>query len=309
MYAKNFFSLHLLHPKYFLTWFGVFILFLLVQLPYTWLLFLGKHLGQLSRFFVKRRVSIIRRNLELCFPNKDKAEIDKLVMDNLSSLGIALFETGMAWFWSDRRLKNIYDVSGISNFTDANDKNLGILLIGIHSMSLELGGRIMGLCFPVNAMYRPHNNKAMEFIQTKARCRSNKGMIDRRNLKFMVMELKKGKAIWFAPDQDFGLKGTTFSPFFSVEKTSTSKGAVILAKLSGAPSLTVTLVRNQGNKPKHYSLIIGAEITDYPTENIQNDTDRMNRLIEAEIMRAPEQYLWAHRRFKTRPAGEASFYK
>lgn len=308
MYAKNIFSLHLLHPKYFLTWFGVFILFLLVQLPYSWLLFLGKHLGLLSRFFVKRRVSIIKKNLELCFPNKDENEINKLVMDNLSSLGVALFETGMAWFWSDRRLKNLFEVQGISNFTDASDKKAGILLIGIHSMSLELGGRIMGLCFPVNAMYRPHNNKAMEFIQTKARCRSDKGMIDRRNLKFMVMELKKGKAIWFAPDQDFGLKGTTFSPFFSVEKTSTSKGVAILAKLSGAPSLTVTLVRNENQKGKKYSLIIGKELVNYPSEDIQNDTDRMNKLIETEIMRAPEQYLWAHRRFKTRPAGETSFY-
>lgn len=308
MYAKNSFSLHLLHPKYFLTWLGVFILFLLVQLPYTWLLFLGKHLGLLSRFFIKRRVSIIKKNLELCFPNKSKKDIDKLVMENLSALGIALFETGMAWFWSDNRLKNIYQVDGITNFTEANRKHTGILLIGIHSMSLELGGRIMGLCFPVNAMYRPHNNKAMEFIQTRARCRSNKGMIDRRNLKFMVTELKKGKAIWFAPDQDFGLKGTTFSPFFSVKETSTSKGAVILAKLSGAPFLTVTLVRNHGHDDKKYSLIIGKELHNYPTENIQNDTDRMNHLIEIEIMRAPEQYLWAHRRFKTRPKGEASFY-
>ncbi|HEE9770391.1 TPA: kdo(2)-lipid IV(A) palmitoleoyltransferase, partial [Proteus mirabilis] len=102
--------------------------------------------------------------------------------------------------------------------------------------------------------------------------------------------------------------GTTFSPFFSVKETSTSKGAVILAKLSGAPSLTVTLVRNHGHDNKKYSLIIGKELHNYPTENIQNDTDRMNHLIEIEIMRAPEQYLWAHRRFKTRPKGEASFY-
>lgn len=125
MYAKNSFSLHLLHPKYFLTWLGVFILFLLVQLPYTWLLFLGKHLGLLSRFFIKRRVSIIKKNLELCFPNKSKKDIDKLVMENLSALGIALFETGMAWFWSDNRLKNIYQVDGITNFTEANRKHTG----------------------------------------------------------------------------------------------------------------------------------------------------------------------------------------
>ncbi len=64
-------------------------------------------LGSNSRYFIKRRVSIIKRNLELCFPNKNKNEIDTLVNDNLKSLGIALFETGIAWFWSDKKLKII----------------------------------------------------------------------------------------------------------------------------------------------------------------------------------------------------------
>ncbi|WP_286146290.1 LpxL/LpxP family acyltransferase [Shigella sp. FC1967] len=71
----------------------------------------------------------------------------------------------------------------------------------------------------------------------------------------------------------------------------------MLAKLSGAPSLTVTLVRNENQNNKKYSLIIGKELNNYPSEDIQNDTDRMNKLIETEIMRAPDQYLWAHRRF------------
>ena len=309
MYSKNSFSLKLLHPKYFLTWFGVFVLFLLVQLPYVWLLFIGKRLGKFSRFFIKRRVSIIRRNLELCFPEKTNSEINDMVMDNLASLGIALFETGIAWFWSDRRISKLYSISGLSNFTDANKKNAGILLIGTHAMLLELGGRIMGLSLPVNAMYRPHNNKAMEYIQTKARCRSGKGMIDRKNLRFMVNELKKGQAIWFAPDQDFGVKGTVFVPFFAVENVSTSKGAVILASLSGSPSLTVSLVRNDNKAAdKHYSLIIGPEIEGFPSGNERDDVHKMNKIIEAEIMRAPDQYLWAHRRFKTRPKGEPGVY-
>ncbi|OZS73393.1 lipid A biosynthesis palmitoleoyl acyltransferase [Providencia rettgeri] len=306
MYAKKPFSLKLVHPKYVVTWVGVFILFLLVQLPYKWQMWLGAFLGSNSRYFIKRRVSIIKRNLELCFPNKNKNEIDTLVNDNLKSLGIALFETGIAWFWSDKKVKKLFQVKGMSNYLDAIAKNKGVIIVGVHFMSLELGGRIMGLCFPVNAMYRPHNNKAMEYIQTKGRCRSGKGMIDRKNLKFMVQELKSGKSIWFAPDQDFGRKGTIFAPFFSVKNSSTSKGTSILAQLSKSPTLTVTLLRNKSGA--NYDLVLGKEILEYPSSDALQDATIINSILEVEIMKAPEQYLWAHRRFKTRPEGEVSLY-
>ncbi|MEX5976918.1 LpxL/LpxP family Kdo(2)-lipid IV(A) lauroyl/palmitoleoyl acyltransferase [Providencia vermicola] len=306
MYAKNLFSLKLLHPKYIITWLGIILLFLLVQLPYKWLLWLGAFLGENSKYFIKRRVSIIKRNLELCFPNKNSKEIDDLVHENLQSLGIALFETGIAWFWSDKRVKKLFQVKGIDNYQEAIAKNKGVIIVGVHFMSLELGGRIMGLCFPVNAMYRPHNNKAMEYIQTKGRCRSGKGMIDRKNLKFMVQELKSGKAIWFAPDQDFGKKGTVFVPFFSVQNTSTSKGTSTLAQLSHSPTLTVTLLRNKNGV--NYDLVLGKELIDYPTNDTLRDAATINSVLEKEIMKAPEQYLWAHRRFKTRPDGEPSLY-
>ncbi len=171
------------------------VLFLLVKLPYKWQVKLGTFMGKNSKYFIKRRASIIKRNLELCFPNKSPKEIDDLATENLRSLGIALFETGIAWFWSDKKIKRLFQVKGTSNYQNAITKNKGIIIVDVHFMSLELGGRIMGLCFPVNAMYRPHNNKAMEYIQTKGRCRSGKGMINRKNLRFMVQELKSGKAI------------------------------------------------------------------------------------------------------------------
>ncbi|MGJ7145448.1 hypothetical protein ABM014_18975 [Morganella morganii] len=75
------------------------------------------------------------------------------VASNLSSLGGALFETGIAWFWNDKRINKIFTVMGCDNFNDVYDKNNDVLIIGIHSMSMELEGRVMGLCFPVNAMY------------------------------------------------------------------------------------------------------------------------------------------------------------
>ncbi|WP_444860364.1 LpxL/LpxP family acyltransferase, partial [Klebsiella pneumoniae] len=89
---------------------------------------------------------------------------------------------------------------------------------------LELGGRVMGLCQPMMATYRPHNNALMEWVQTRGRMRSNKSMIDRRNLKGLVNALKQGEAVWFAPDQVFGRKGCFFAPFFSVQNAATTNG-------------------------------------------------------------------------------------
>ncbi len=179
------------------------------------------------------------------------------------------------------------------------------MVVGVHFMSLELGGRIMGLCQPMMATYRPHNNPMMEWAQTKGRMRSNKAMIDRRNLKGMVSALKKGESVWFAPDQDYGIKGSCFAPFFAVKDVATTNGTFVLSRLSRSALLTVTMVRRADNSG--YRLFISPEINNYPT----NEADAAaftNRIIEQEILRAPEQYLWVHRRFKTRPAGEDSLY-
>ncbi len=109
----------------------------------------------------------------------------------------------------------------------------------------------------------------------------------------MVQEVKKGKAIWF-------------TPFFSVKNTSTSKGPSTLAQLSHSPTLTATLIRNSHGI--HYDLVLEKMIGNYPTGDALQDATTVNQALEKEIMRAPEQYFWAYRRFETRPADEKSLY-
>ena len=295
-----------LHPRHWGTWAGLGLLWLLVQLPYPVLCRLGETLGTLARPFLKRRERIARRNLELCFPTMSEELREATIARNFSSLGMALFETGMAWFWPDKRVRRWFDVEGYQHLVAAQASHRGVMVVGVHFMSLELGGRVMGLCQPMMATYRPHNSPLMEWVQTRGRMRSNKSMIDRRNLKGLVSELKRGEAVWFAPDQDYGSKGSTFAPFFSVENAATTTGTYVLSRLSGAAMLTVTMIR-KGDR-SGYVLNIGRAMTDYPSRNEHEAASYMNRVIEQEIMRAPEQYLWIHRRFKTRPPGEASLY-
>ncbi|HBI08218.1 MAG TPA: kdo(2)-lipid IV(A) palmitoleoyltransferase, partial [Erwinia persicina] len=108
-----------LRPRYWLTWFGVSVLFLLVQLPYPVLNKLGTWMGRTSMRFMKRRVSIARRNLELCFPDMDEQQLERCIVGNFESLGMGLLETGMAWFWSDRRVKRWFTVNGLNNLKAA----------------------------------------------------------------------------------------------------------------------------------------------------------------------------------------------
>ena len=295
-----------LHPRYWLTWFGLGVLFLLVQLPYPVLYRLGVWLGRTSMRFLKRRVSITRRNLQLCFPDLSSEQVEARIVSNFESLGMGLLETGMAWFWSDARVKRWFDVSGLHNLKKAQENNQGVLVIGVHFMSLELGGRAMGLCQPMMAMYRPHNNKAMEFVQTWGRMRSNKAMLDRKDLRGMVHALKKGEAVWFAPDQDYGPRGSVFAPLFAVDEAATTSGTYMLARLAKPALITVVLVRKPAGKG--YDLVIQPALQDYPIDDELAAAAYMNRVIETEIMRAPDQYLWLHRRFKTRPAGTPSLY-
>nr|WP_284601657.1 kdo(2)-lipid IV(A) palmitoleoyltransferase [Dickeya dadantii] len=301
------FTRELFHPRYWLLWFGLTVLFLLVQLPYPLLMRLGSWLGRSSRHFLKRRVSIARRNLELCFPDMPASQREAMLKANFASLGMALMETGMAWFWSDRRVRAWFEVSGFENLQQAAREQRGVMVIGIHFMSLELGGRAMGLCQPMMAMYRRHNNKLMELVQTWGRSRSNKAMIDRKDLRGMVQALKSGEAVWFAPDQDYGPKGSVFAPFFAVEQAATTCGTFTIHRLAKPAMITTVLIRKPNRQG--YQLVIEPELEDYPSQDQQQAAHYMNRVIEREILRAPEQYLWLHRRFKTRPYGEASLYR
>lgn len=306
MKKNSLFVASMLHPRHWFLWTGLALLWLLVQLPYPVLIRLGSRLGRAARPFLKRRERIARRNLTLCFPGINDAELEVLIANNFISLGMGLLETGMAWFWSDRRVRRWSDVQGLQNLLAAQNNQRGVMAVGVHFMSLELGGRVMGLCQPMMATYRPHNNPLMEWVQTRGRMRSNKAMIDRRNLREMVRVLKEGEAVWFAPDQDYGPKGSTFAPFFAVKEVATTNGTFVLSRLSHAAILTITMIRKPDRSG--YRLIISPEMTDYPSKDEHAAAIWMNKVIEREILRAPEQYLWVHRRFKTRPVGEPSLY-
>ncbi|HGJ5859128.1 MAG TPA: Kdo(2)-lipid IV(A) acyltransferase [Arsenophonus nasoniae] len=306
MIKESPFKISYLHPQYWLTWLGIGLLYLLVLLPYPVIYWLGTRLGRLSKYFLKKRLLIAKRNLELCFPTMSAQQRQQIINKNFESVGMGIFETGMAWFWSDKRVQRWFTIKGQHNIEKVQLTGQGIIVIGIHFLTLELGARIFGILNPGIGVYRPNDNPVMDWLQIRGRLRSNKFMLDRKDIKGMIRNLKQGEILWYAPDHDYGPRKSVFVPFFTVKHAATTIGTHILAKLAN-PAMIPFTPRRLANA-KGYELIIQPAITHFPQQDEISTAIFMNKLIEKEIMQAPEQYMWLHRRFKTRPAGMPSLY-
>ncbi|MFC3395256.1 Kdo(2)-lipid IV(A) acyltransferase [Brenneria rubrifaciens] len=300
------FNRSLLHPRYWVTWLGIGMLYLIVLLPYPFLYWIGTRLGHLSMRLLPRRVEITTRNIELCFPDMPLTERNELVRKNFEAVGMGILETGMAWFWPDWRIERWFTVKGVEHITRLREQNCGILLIGLHFLTLELGARIFGIRNAGIGVYRPNDNKLIDWLQTWGRLRSNKSMLDRRDLKGMIRALKQGEIIWYAPDHDYGPRSSVFVPLFAVDKAATTVGSYMLAK-SARPAIVPFVPRRLPNG-KGYELLIQSAKLDIPVENEAATAAWMNKIVEQNILLAPDQYMWLHRRFKTRPEGEPSLY-
>ncbi|OCG39969.1 LpxL/LpxP family Kdo(2)-lipid IV(A) lauroyl/palmitoleoyl acyltransferase [Gilliamella sp. Bif1-4] len=299
------FTKSLLHPRYWLTWFGIGILYLIVLLPYPIIYQLGKGLGLLSMKLIGKRKETARQNLKLCFPEKTQSERDQMLRENFISTGLAIFETGMAWFWSDKRLAKKVSIVDDFHITKVQQSGQGVLLIGIHFLTLELGARILGMNHPGVGVYRPNDNPVMDYVQLKGRLKSNKYMLDRHNTKGMIRALKNGELLWYAPDHDYGPKNSVFAPLFSVKKAATTVGTRILVKLAQPAIIPFTPKREKDDR---YTVYVTSALEGYPIDDDVLAATFMNKAIEQEILKAPEQYMWLHRRFKTRPKGDAPLY-
>lgn len=290
-----------LHPKYWGLWLAVGLFRLLLCLPYPVLVKIGLGLGWLfARLGVgKRRIAVARRNLQLCFPHYTEAQIEQLLTENVKSVGMAIIETGMAWFWSDKRILKWSKIEGLEHLKNV-PADSGILLVGVHFLTLELGARIVGLHHQGIGVYRPNDNLLLDWLQFRGRVRSNKAMLDRKDLRGMIKALKTGETIWYAPDHDYGRKNSVFVPFFAVAQTCTTAGSRMLLR-SAPNTLVVPFTPMRHSDFSGYTVRIQPAVDFSQCENEIDTACLMNQVVETEICRAPSQYMWLHRRFKTRP--------
>ncbi len=263
---------------------------------------MGRGLGRLMLKVGGKRKRVAEKNISVCFPELSAEEQQKMLRQNFENAGIGLFETGMGWWWPDWRVKRKIKVKGLEHLEQAKADGSGVLLLTVHFLCLEFVGRATGIVHPTVCFYRPNHNALFEYFQHRGRARSNKYMIEKTNVKGMLKAIRKGETSVYLPDQDYGRKRSIFVPFFNEPQTATTFGTMMFAKMKNVKTLMIVPRRLEDNSG--YLLEFTPAFDNFPVGDDEQDLTRVNREVEAAIRKAPEQYMWLHRRFKTRPNKE-----
>jgi Kdo2-lipid IVA lauroyltransferase/acyltransferase len=295
----------LIHPRYWPTWLGLGILYLLTKLPYRLQLIFGKNLGRVSYYFLNRFRRVAEINLKLCFPELPNSERKNLLKKQFQSLGMGLIESAMAWWMPDHRLDSLVHVKGLEHLQEAIARKRGVLILSGHFTSLDICGRLFSSIFPMHVVYREQKNQIIDKLLKQHRHLKWMQTIHRHAIRQIIKTLKQNKAIWYAADQDYGPTHSLFPPFFNIP-TATISTPSRFASQTGAQ--VVTLFYYRLPKGKGYQITIGPILENFAQGDNYQDTLRFNQLLEQAIRAYPEQYLWIHRRFKTRPEGSPYLY-
>jgi KDO2-lipid IV(A) lauroyltransferase len=289
-----------------LLWLLVGILRLLVLLPYCWQMKFGRFIGRLMHICLPYRRKIVETNLNLCFPNLQAHAKRDICRQSFESVGMGFMEGLMAWFMSAKRFSKIpVKFHGWENLEKAKSHQQGVLACGAHFTCLEIIGRIFAERTPVDYVYKRNKNSFMENLVEGRRAQYMHQRLSHLDVKPMIKALKNNHLVWYAPDQDFGPERSVFVDFMGVN-TATLRATSLLAKISGCKVLPVFFNRlpNDGG----YEATLLPVLENFPSGDEAQDALIYNQLLEAHIRKHPGQYLWAHRRFKSRPAGEPSVY-
>ena len=286
---------------------AVAILWLLHLLPLTGLALLGQGLGVLLMVFGGQRRRIVRKNLDLCFPELSSTERRQLTRSHFQYLGRSLLERTLLW-WSPReRLERLIQVQGDAQVRNLLDAGQPVILLVPHFVGLDAGGTAIAMRFNTVNIYAEQSSATFDKLVLKGRRRFGDQLLlaRREGARSTVKAMKSGRPFHYSPDINMRRREAIFVPFFGIP-AATTEGLSRLAKAAGAvvmPCVTRMLPGGQG-----YVVEIGDPWPDFPTKDAEADTRRMNEALETIIRTMPEQYYWVHRRFKTRPEGEPEVY-
>ena len=279
------------------------LLWCLRWLPPRWVAALGRATGSLLFHWGRKRVTLI--NLKLCFPSMMEAERERIGRRVFQNLARSTLELGHLWYAPvDTALANVALLDK-QYFEQWRGKE-AVIVLAPHFVGLDMGGARFSQEYPeIFSMYSEQKNKVFDQALRRARKRFSDAMLVTRQqgLRPVLKALKEKRPFYYLPDMDFGAKDAMFVDFFGV-KTATVTAMSRLAEISGAKIIPlVTRQTDDGYEARFYPAW-----EDFPTDNPEADARRLNAFIEERVVEMPDQYFWVHKRFKTRPPGEPSFY-
>jgi len=292
-------------PKYWPAWIGLGCLRLVCLLPHRFRLAIGKAIGRLAHRFGATRRAIVRRNIELCFPELSIQERDRLARRHLEALGMSIIELGLGRWASDDKIMALTSIDGLEHLERPIQDGKGVILLSAHFTTLEISGRalrITGISF--GAVYRRNRSEFVtEFLRT-GRERSAEVAIEKRDIKAMVRKLRSGGIVWYAPDQSYKRKGAEVVPFFGVPSMHTTATST-LARLGQAAVVPFFPQRLPNGR---YLIKLHPPLENFPGSDPVEDVMKYMRVLEDAVRACPEQYFWIHRKFKDLPEGYKDYY-
>lgn len=279
------------------------LMWLLHWLPLPLLALVGKALGLALYALVGERRRVTLTNLGLCFPQLSAAQKSALARRHFMAFGRSIVELGLWWWASPARIRRLVRLEGGERL--AAYKGKPVILLVPHFVGIDAGWIRMALEQGLVAIYTHQKNRVFEAAMNGGRLRfGNCDLASRQEgTRKALKAMKGGRFFHYSPDMDYGPKESIFVPFFGVP-TATITALSRLAKLTGATVIPVLTRMEEGN----YVTRVGEPWAAFPSDDEAVDARRLNAFIEAEVERSPEQYYWLHKRFKTRPPGEAGFY-
>lgn len=286
--------------------FGLLILRLLQCLPIAILASLGRGLGALLFVLARERRLVTLTNLGLCFPKMTEAEKVSIARQHFAAFGRSFLERGLTWWASEARLKRLIRIEGLEHLLALKGKP--VLIFSPHFMGLDMAGTRLMLALDCTSIYSVQKNKVFNDFLLKGRQRfgHSRHFSRQEGLRSPIRAMREGLPFLYLSDLDYGPNEAIFVPFFAFD-AATITGLSRLARMTNA-----AVVTGYGRMDSDgWTTVIGPPWQNFPGESVEADTRRMNVELETLMTKNPQllpQYLWMHKRFKTRPEGEKRVY-
>ena len=274
------------------------ILWLVNLLPYQLKLALGKTLGQILYWLSPSRVKVARVNISLCFPDLPAAEVEEMIRQSFQHFGAGIIETAMGWWDRPDRVHSMTEIIGQGHMENALAKGKGVLLLGGHFSTLDLSAMMIAKYYKMHIVHREQTNPVLNHVMQKGRMKNVSGTVSHSSMRAIVRLIRSGEIVWYAPDQDMGDENSVYAPFFQ-QTAATLVATAKLAALTGAPTLMYASRRKEDDSGYIIELIPAP--AEFPVEDEVENATMVNTLIAEGVSRAPAQYYWFHRRFKSQP--------
>ena len=299
---------YMLAPRYWGTWILLSLLWIIMWLPRTWIMKFGSFLGSQAYRRNSKRRHIAETNIRLCFPELDSDQRRQMVIEHFRNYGRGMVDMGLIMMATKERIEKYSRVQGREHIESLSADQKAIL-VTYHTTTLDMYSSSMMADIPLVSMMKRDRNPVLNRFLYRARTRYRNARVLMRDqsLRGIIAGMNEGRICYIIPDEDFGDgKHTVFAPFFGQPRCMLNIVSR-LAKMTNA--VVIPGICRLDPADGHYVTEVLPPLEGFPGDDLVQDATRLNQAMEGLIRRAPEQYLWTFRWFRTQPDGAASPYE